>query len=78
MSQKRETAQGNTTTFVDHHLKIDMAKEISMIQRTDRGIIGLLNFEPSDSLASENFYPCQGCISNAAFFDLSRCKYEHS
>lgn len=22
---------------IDHHLKIDMAKEISMIQRTDRG-----------------------------------------
>lgn len=37
VSQKRITAQGNTTTFTDHHLKLDMAKEISMLQRSDRG-----------------------------------------
>ena len=37
ITQKRVTAQGNTTVFVDHHLKLDMAKEISMIQRTDKG-----------------------------------------
>lgn len=35
--QKRETAQGNETTFSDHHIKVDMAKEISMIQRTEKG-----------------------------------------
>jgi len=35
--QKRTTAQGNETTFTDHHIKIEMAKEISMIQRNDKG-----------------------------------------
>jgi len=35
--QKRLTAQGNETTFTDHNLTIDMAKEISMLQRTEKG-----------------------------------------
>lgn len=37
ISQKRLTAQGNETTFIDHQLTIDMAKQICMIQRTDTG-----------------------------------------
>ena len=37
ISQKRETAQGNETTYNDHQLTIEMAKEICMIQRTDKG-----------------------------------------
>lgn len=37
ISQKRLTAQGNMTEFVDHHMKIEMAKEISMLQRNDKG-----------------------------------------
>lgn len=37
INQKRLTAQGNETTFVDHAMSIEMAKEISMIQRTDKG-----------------------------------------
>lgn len=37
ITQKRVTAQGNETTYTDHALKIDMAKEISMIQRTEKG-----------------------------------------
>jgi len=37
ISQKRLTGQGNATAFVDHHIKLDMAKEIAMIQRTDKG-----------------------------------------
>ncbi|MBO1515683.1 antA/AntB antirepressor family protein [Metabacillus bambusae] len=37
VSQKRLTAQGNETTFIDHHIKLDMAKEIAMIQRSDKG-----------------------------------------
>lgn len=37
ISQKRLTAQGNTTTYIDHAMKLDMAKEISMIQRTEKG-----------------------------------------
>lgn len=37
ITQKRVTAQNNETTFNDHVLKLDMAKEIAMIQRTDKG-----------------------------------------
>lgn len=37
IAQKRATAQGNITTFTDHAMTIDMAKEISMIQRNEKG-----------------------------------------
>lgn len=37
ITQKRVTAQGNDTEFTDHVLKLDMAKEISMIQRNEKG-----------------------------------------
>lgn len=37
IAQKRATAQGNMTTFNDHQIKIDMAKEIAMIQRSEKG-----------------------------------------
>lgn len=37
MAQKRATAQGNETTFIDHEIKLDMAKEIAMIQRSEKG-----------------------------------------
>ncbi|CEF19167.1 Phage antirepressor protein [Staphylococcus xylosus] len=37
ISQKRLTAQGNVTTYVDHALTIDTAKEIAMIQRNEIG-----------------------------------------
>ena len=37
ITQKRVTAQGNSTNQVDHIIKLDMAKEIAMIQRTDKG-----------------------------------------
>lgn len=37
ISQKRLTAQGNETTYTDHILKIDMSKEICMIQRNEKG-----------------------------------------
>lgn len=37
IAQKRTTAQGNETVYQDHVLTLDMAKELSMIQRTDRG-----------------------------------------
>ena len=35
--QKRRTAQGNETTYTDHQLTIEMAKEISMLQRNEKG-----------------------------------------
>lgn len=37
ISQKRLTAQGNETTYIDHQLTLDMAKQICMIQRSDLG-----------------------------------------
>lgn len=39
ISQKRLTAQGNETTYTDHEITIEMAKEIAMIQRSDKGKI---------------------------------------
>lgn len=37
ITQKRVTAQGNETTYVDHQITLDMAKEIAMIQRSEKG-----------------------------------------
>lgn len=37
INQKRLTAQGNETEYVDHQITIEMGKEIAMIQRTDKG-----------------------------------------
>lgn len=37
LTQKRVTAQGNMTEYVDHALKLDIAKEVSMIQRNEKG-----------------------------------------
>lgn len=37
IAQKRATAQGNVTTYLDHQLTLDMAKELCMIQRTEKG-----------------------------------------
>lgn len=37
ITQKRVTAQGNETTYLDHQLTIEMAKQICMIQRTETG-----------------------------------------
>lgn len=37
ISQKRLTAQGNETTYIDHEISIDMAKQICMIQRSPEG-----------------------------------------
>lgn len=37
ITQKRVTAQGNRTAYTDHAMTLDMAKEISMIQRNDKG-----------------------------------------
>lgn len=37
ITQKRVTAQGNETTYTDHQMTLDMAKQICMIQRSDLG-----------------------------------------
>jgi anti-repressor protein len=37
IAQKKVTAQGNETTYIDHIIKLDMAKEISMLSRNEKG-----------------------------------------
>ncbi|UEX89723.1 phage antirepressor KilAC domain-containing protein [Staphylococcus ratti] len=37
ITQKRVTAQGNATNYLDHALTLDTAKEIAMIQRSEPG-----------------------------------------
>ena len=37
INQKRLTAQGNESALTDHQLTIEMAKEIAMLQRTEKG-----------------------------------------
>ncbi|HDA8898078.1 TPA: phage antirepressor KilAC domain-containing protein [Staphylococcus aureus] len=37
IAQKRATAQGNMTHYIDHALTLDNAKEIAMIQRSEPG-----------------------------------------
>ncbi|EZX44659.1 TPA: phage antirepressor KilAC domain-containing protein [Staphylococcus aureus] len=37
IAQKRATAQGNMTHYIDHALTLDAAKEIAMIQRSEPG-----------------------------------------
>lgn len=37
ITQKRVTVQGNQTTFTDHELTVNMAEQISMLQRNDKG-----------------------------------------
>lgn len=37
IAQKRATAQGNETTYTDHILKLNMAKELCMLARNERG-----------------------------------------
>lgn len=37
IAQKKVTAQGNETEYIDHQLTIEMGKEISMLQRNEKG-----------------------------------------
>lgn len=37
VTQKKVTAQGNKSEYIDYQLTLDMAKEISMIQRNEKG-----------------------------------------
>jgi len=41
IAQKKVTAQGNESTFTDHALKLDMAKEIAMLHRFTLKIKGI-------------------------------------
>ena len=37
VTQKKVTAQGNQSSFIDYYISLDMAKEICMIQRSEIG-----------------------------------------
>lgn len=37
IAQKRVTAQGNETTYFDHEITLEMAKELCMLQRNEKG-----------------------------------------
>lgn len=37
LTQKKVTAQGNENAYIDHAIKLDMAKEIAMLQRNEKG-----------------------------------------
>lgn len=37
IAQKRATAQGNETTYIDYLMQLSMAKELSMLQRNNKG-----------------------------------------
>lgn len=39
ITKKKVTAQHNETSFIDHAIKLDMAKEICMLQRNEKGKI---------------------------------------
>ena len=39
ISQKRLTAQGNETTYIDHEISIDMAKQICMMEASTQDSI---------------------------------------
>ena len=53
IGQKRPTAQGNKTTYMDYLLKISMAKELSMIQRNGKGKQARLYFIECERKAKE-------------------------
>lgn len=53
ITQKRVTAQGNKTTYMDYLLKISMAKELSMIQRNGKGKQARLYFIECEKKAKE-------------------------
>lgn len=38
IAQKRATAQGNETTFIDHILTLEMAKQLCMLARNEKGM----------------------------------------
>lgn len=60
ITQKRVTAQGNETTSIDHAMKLDMAKEISMLQRNEKGKQArqyFIEVEKQYQLDTENLSP---------------------
>lgn len=54
VAQKKEAAQGNEFTQFEHIMKIDMAKEISMLQRNKKGKQARLYFIECEKRFREN------------------------
>lgn len=70
ITQKRVTAQGNETTFTDHQLTIEMAKQICMIQRTEVGKQYREYFLTYDGDNVE--YICPDCTADFFFYSLGK------
>lgn len=62
IAQKRATAQGNETTYTDHFIKISMAKEISMIQRNEKGKQARLYFIECEKRLKQVYTPKKSLV----------------
>ena len=62
IAQKRATAQGNETTYTDHFMKISMAKEISMIQRNEKGKQARLYFIECEKRLKQVYTPKKSLV----------------
>lgn len=55
ITQKRVTVQGNETSYTDHAISLSMAKELSMIQRTEKGKEARLYFIECEKQMKQQF-----------------------
>ena len=67
VSQKRLTAQGNETTFIDYALTLDTSKEISMLQRTEKGKQARKYFLDCEKELKQNLKP----LSTLDYLEIS-------
>lgn len=72
VAQKRPTAQGNETTYIDHALKLDMAKEISMIQRNEGTGVSPTLERPN--ISTNKISPCFSNMRRTEATTKSSCK----
>lgn len=67
ITQKRVTAQGNKTSFLDYYITTDMAKELSMVENNDRGREARRRFIKLEKLAKKLLQDKVDAISGVCF-----------